>query len=546
MNQASNIGMSISLVRKELEATLQKAEGYFSRFAESQDQAHLKSFADELNLARGIFKLLELLGPEALTTEMLSLVGDGTTKVDAKLEALGRGLLSLSHYIGILLEHEKDHPILLIPAINLVRKTGSHKALPESHFFNVNLRPKLPQVEKSGLDIKPHLSRLRLMYQLGLLRVLNGPDPVIGLKLIQRALVLLERGFRGTIAWPFWWCCKAAVDAIIAESFELTNERKVLFGRIDLVMRTMIKDGAKVFTAQLANEVHKDLLHIVSLSACESGDIPAIKQSYLLQGTIFERELKKERRFLAGPDVGAYESLSKAFKEEIHGVKEALDSAAKNALSDDGFNNLSTRLSALADVLSVINQEPLSQRLKEQHSNVQLLPELDDQKKITALAQIADAMLQVELASSHFASGKIKTSSQEIIGAGHYFEARIILFDETVSGIGMAKRAIASYVEMADKLHLNNVAPALKGVKGALIFLNELKAANVIDVAIKYLTEKVLNADTGVDEARLEVLADALTSIEYHCEALAHSDAGDQAILDLAVKSMAQLGYRVS
>jgi len=546
MNQASNIGMSISLVRKELEATLQKAEGYFSHFAESQDQLQLKSFADELNLARGIFKLLELLGPEALTTEMLSLVGDGTTSVEAKLEALGRGLLSLSHYIGILLEHEKDHPILLIPAINLIRKTGNHKALSESHFFTVNLRPKLPQVEKSPLNIKPHLARLRLMYQLGLLRVLNGPDPVIGLKLIQRSLVLLERGFRGTIAWPFWWCCKAAVDAVVDEEFELTQARRVLFGRIDLVMRTMIKQGAAVFTAQLANEVHKDLLHIISLSDCESGDINRIKQSYLLQTSILESDLKKERRLLNGPDVGAYESLSKAFQEEIHTVKESLDSAARNALSDDGFNALSTRLSALADVLQVINQAPLSKRLKEQHSNVLALPQLDDSQKITALAQIADAMLQVELASSQFSTGNVKSAASEIIGAGHYFEARIILFDEIVSGIGMAKRAIASYMELADKLHLNNVAPALQGVKGGLVFLNETKASAVIAVAIEYLSTKVLNADSGVDEARLEVLADALTSIEYHIEALSHSDSGDQAILDLAVKSMAQLGYKVS
>ncbi len=545
MNQASNIGMSISLVRKELEATLQKAEAYFSHYAESQDQTHLKTFADELNLARGIFKLLELAGPEALTTEMLSLVGDGTTGFDDKLDALGHGLLSLSHYIGILLEHEKNHPILLIPAINRVRKTGQHKALTESHFFSVNLRPKLPQVEKSQLNIRPHLSRLRLMYQLGLLRVLNDPDTLIGLKLIQRSLVLLERGFRGTIAWPFWWSCKAAVNALVTEEYELTQERRVLFARIDLIMRSMIKEGAKVFTAQLANEAHKDLLHLVSLSASDVGEIAEVKQSYMLTTNTQEKDLKIERQFLAGPDVGAYESLSKAFQEEIQGVKESLDMAAKNSLSEDGFTSLSTRLSALADVLKVINQVPLSKRLKEQHGNVEALPGLAEQEKITALAQIADAMLQVELASSQFSTGKVKNASDEIIGAGHYFEARIILFDEVVSGIGMAKRAIASYVELADKLHLNNVAPVLHGVKGALIFLNEHKASFVIQSAIRYLVEKVLNTDNDLNEAKLEVLADALTSIEYHIEALTHSDKGDPGILDLAIKSMAQLGYRI-
>ena len=160
MNQATNVSMSINLVRKELEITLQKAEGYFSIYAEKQDASQLKLFADELNLARGTFKLLELGGLEALAAEMLSLIGDGTVSFDTKLEALGKALMSLSHYISLLLEHEKDRPILLIPAINLVRKAGGHKVFSESHFFNVNLRPKLPNIDKSSLDIIPHLPRI--------------------------------------------------------------------------------------------------------------------------------------------------------------------------------------------------------------------------------------------------------------------------------------------------------------------------------------------------------------------------------------------------
>ena len=90
MNQVSNISVSIGLVRKELETTLQKAENYLSQFSESLDAAHLKLFADEVNLARGTFKLLELSGADSLATEMLSLIGDGAVKQAIKLDVLGR------------------------------------------------------------------------------------------------------------------------------------------------------------------------------------------------------------------------------------------------------------------------------------------------------------------------------------------------------------------------------------------------------------------------------------------------------------------------
>lgn len=545
MNQVSNISVSIGLVRKELETTLQKADGYFSQFSESLDVAHLKLFADEINLARGTFKLLELGGAEALATEMVSLVGDGAVKQMVKIDALGRALIGLTQYISLLLDREVDHPILLIPAINLVRKAGGHKAYTESHFFQVNLRPKLPEVEKSNLNIKPHLPRIRLMFQAGLLRVLKDQNPVVGFKLIQRSLVLLERGLRGTLAWPFWWSSLAALQAMVDEDYELTLARRMLFARIDILMRTMIKNGVKVFTNQIANELHKDLLHIVSLSSQAEGLIGEVKASYNIKSLVTESQLKDERKMLAGPDIGSFDTLAKAFKEEINSVKEALDSAEKDLLGDEDLDVLKDRLQRMSNVLKVIHQDALGERIEKQLSAVRTLSELPAEERVTVLAGIADALLEVELASDKFGRQPSKQAQQEIIGAGHYFEARIVLFDEIHAGLSVSKRAIAAFVESSDKLHLANITQALAGVKGALIFLNENQCAEIISMAMRYLNERVLPSDDAADEARLEVLADVLTSIEYYIETASQSDVSAKDILSLAIKSIAQLGYKV-
>ena len=546
MNQISNISVSISLVRKELETTLQKAENYFSQFSESLDASHLKLFADEINLARGTFKLLEVAGAEALATEMLSLVGDGAVKQTVKMDVLGQSLIGLTQYINILMEQEVDHPILLVPAINQVRKVGGHKPITESHFFSVNLRPKLPSVEKPNFNIKPHLPRIRLMFQAGLLRVLKDQNPVIGFKLIERSLVLLERGLRGSMAWPFWWCSLAAVKAMAEEEYELTLARRMLFARVDILMRTMIKNGVKVFTSQTANELHKDLLHIVSLSSSQGDVLLQVKQAYSIRSNVTEQELKSERKFLAGPDIGSFDTLAKAFKEEIQNVKEALDAAEKGTLLDADFEELTLRLQRMSNVLKVIHQDALGQRIEDQLSNVVALADLPNEQRVIALAGIADALLEVELASDKFGRQSASSSKQEIIGAGHYFEARIVLFDEIHSGLAVSKRAIAAFVDTSDKLHLANIGQALVGVKGALIFLNEMQCAEIIKMSIRYLEERVLNSDNPADEARLEVLADVLTSIEYYIETVSQSDVSAKDILSLAIKSIAQLGYKVS
>lgn len=547
MNQVSNISVSIGLVRKELETTLQKAENYLSQFSESLDAAHLKLFADEVNLARGTFKLLELSGADSLATEMLSLIGDGAVKQAIKLDVLGRALIGLTQYINVLMEQEVDHPILLVPAINMVRKIGGHRPITESHFFKVNLRPKLPAVEKPSFNVKPHLPRLRLMFQAGLLRVLKDQNPVVGFKLIQRSLVLLERGLRGTMAWPFWWSCLAALNAMAEDQYDLTLARRMLFARVDILMRSMIKNGVKVFTSQAANELHKDLLHIVSLSSQQSGLITDIKQAYSIRTTVTEEQLKIERKLLSGPDIGSFDTLAKAFKEEVQNVKDALDLAERDSLSENDFDELKARLQRMANVLKVINQDALSLRLEGQLSNVIALVSLSNEERVIALAGIADALLEVELASEKFGRQvNGANAQQQIIGAGHYFEARIVLFDEIHSGLAISKRAVASFVESSDKLHLANIGQALSGVKGALIFLNETQCAEIIAMSIRYLNERVLNSDAPADEARLEVLADVLTSIEYYIETVSQSDVSAKDILSLAVKSIAQLGYKVA
>lgn len=533
-------------MRKELEATLQQAENYFALYAEDKDTAKLKLFADELNLARGTFKLLELVGPDALTTEMLSLVGDGSVGFSTKTEALSHGLIALSHYIGMLFEHERDQPVLLIPTINLIRKSANHKPLSESHFFSVNLRPKLPEVDKSDLNLKAHLSRVRLMFQVGLLRVLKDPDPIVGLKLSARAVTLLERGFRGTLAWSFWWNCSGALEAMVEERYELTASRKLMFARIDMIIRLMIKEGVKVFTSGVANELQKDLLYLVSLSSSKSELISAIRDCYLLKSSVLEKDLKEDRGLLSGPDIEAFDSLARAFKEEIEQIKNALDLSAKGVLTQEGLEQLDDRLTSLADILKVVNQPHLSDKLKQQQVNIAALVSQSDDQKVEALARIADVLLQVDLASDNLSKAQQENQSQEIIGAGHYFEARIILFEEIGSGLSMAKRAISSFMETSDKLHVANISQSLIGVRGALIFLNETRAAQLISLTMKYLNDHLLKNEGSFNEAQLEVLADALTSIEYFSETRSQSEKSNDDLLDLASKSMSQLGYKVA
>ncbi|MCP5325852.1 MAG: hypothetical protein H7A09_05945, partial [Oceanospirillaceae bacterium] len=324
----SRLSVSISLVRKELESTLSKAEGYFSQYSEEGGDPQRRLFADEINLARGTFKLLELPGSEMLCAEILTLLAEQKEKQlapDVVISAVGVALISLTRYVSLLIEQEQDFPVLLVPAINEVRKASGRRVIAESHFFRVNLRPKLPASGMADFDLKPAISRLRLMYQVGLLRLLRSTDPSVGLKMIARAVGYIERGLRGTPNWMFWWVCRGALEAMVLERYDLTPGRKLIFSRIDALLKAFIKGDAQAFTSDAANEVLKDLLFIVSLAEGNNKLCSEIKAVFAIQTSLSEASLKVERNSLKGPDVKVYESLAKAFQEEIGVIKESLD-----------------------------------------------------------------------------------------------------------------------------------------------------------------------------------------------------------------------------
>jgi len=52
-------------------------------------------------------------------------------------------------------------------------------------------------------------------------------------------------------------------------------------------------------------------------------------------------------------------------------------------------------------------------------------------------------------------------------------EANIAVVSESVTALVMVKRAVASYVDSGDKLHVKNVGKSLRDVSGAVIFLGK-------------------------------------------------------------------------
>ncbi|MDX1474624.1 MAG: chemotaxis protein, partial [Reinekea sp.] len=120
-------------------------------------------------------------------------------------------------------------------------------------------------------------------------------------------------------------------------------------------------------------------------------------------------------------------------------------------------------------------------------------------------------------------------------------EARVVLIDESESGLALAKRAISAYMDSnGDKLHLSNVVATLHGVRGALVFLNSEQAASIVARAIAFVQRDLLESAALIDSGQLELFADALSSLEFYLEGLLSGNENLD-ILKLALHSLNNL-----
>ncbi|MEJ6654511.1 MAG: ferrous iron transporter B, partial [Pseudomonas sp.] len=165
------------------------------------------------------------------------------------------------------------------------------------------------------------------------------------------------------------------------------------------------------------------------------------------------------------------------------------------------------------------------------------------------LEQVADAVLHAELVVNRLENegesvGAFGEDQQP--GPVELKEAHIVLVEESQAGLALARRAVTAYIESDnDRMHLLNVPATLETVRGGLIFLGMTRAADIILTASRFIRESMLEGQAAPGTQQLEVLADALTSIEFYLESAERSSVGTGDVLALAEDSLAELGYNV-
>ena len=558
---------SLSMVREELLATIEQAGHDLESYASDKDDGKpLGACTAGIKQILGIFRLLELKGASLLAEELYLTTttikpGDAATVSAKKLEQISSAFVVMAAYIEYVQRAQKRLPVLLIPQINELRKLRKEAVLPESHFFKITFRdaPVIPPVEPivvSDAEFKPLMARLRHMYQMGLIGVLRSDQSIPALGLMRRALIRLQRlGGSDKPLTLLWWLGNLAIVAVVKQNMELLESRKMLFSRLDRVIRQVQQSGSIAYQAVPPKGLVKELLYLLMLSGIDSETFKKLRALYAIPSLGYtDKELAEERQVLQGPSASTVASLVKVLQDEINNAKKVLEIASQGAYKVDDVEGLAETLSKIAETLSIVGLKGPSVILKNEIARVRLWADNDGEMSEDDLDEAAKTLLFIESATLSLEYTKLSSDrlsmanevvQRDVVALSELAQAEKIVLKESEAGLSLSKRALNSYSESDyDSGHIRNIAKTLTGVRGGMILLEHNRAAAALQSCVNFVDEVLMQPDLPAAlKELLETFADAIISIEYYIDTAVHGHRADESVLKLAEDSLAALGF---
>ena len=557
---------SFGLVQEEIHHTIDQAEQSLERFQDNRESGEdLQNCVDYLNQLRGIFSLVELRGGALLCQEAVWLSNEvpvgATDDKNNLLTTLNNAIFTVRRYVEYYQRQHSDRPELLLPIINEIREVRHESPYPDSCFLDISLSaspdlctdlslPPLESQDEATLEV--HARRFRLMYQIGLLGLIQEQDMDTSRRLLSRAGRGMARLCPGEEMASLWCLVHITTDVMQERNLPAEKNRKRLFMKIERYARELVQQGRMAMSQSAPHSVFRELVYILYRSGSEKPGVLRVLSGYGLEPADFtEENLLQHRRHLHGPGADVLKSFSGAIQEELRELKDRLD------IVERGIDPDTTELSTIADSLErvgnsllVLDLHQLSSLAREQANRLRGWEEKGNLPNEQDFYSVADAVLNVEEAAQQLATHGITGETDKLAHkvrrneqSAYVQEALIVLADEASAALTLAKQAITAFLESDfDKLHLANVPGTLRSIEGGMKLLGDDKAAEVIARLTDCIQAQLLDAQRPPQNQVLEALADAITSLEYYIEGLSANENRNPELLRLAETSLTDAG----
>lgn len=545
----------------EIGETLKQARQALEAYVEnSKDATRIRFCLTHIHQVHGSLKMVEFYGAALMAEEMEQLAQalmNGSVRNEPEgLEVLMRAILQLPLYLEHVKSSRKDQPTMVLPLLNDLRAVRGENLLTATQLFSPDMSAakkvtgqRIPAAEDAR-QFADMIGKLRQMYQMAAAGVIRGEKFDESLGYLHKVFSRLHKLTQGTPRQPLWEIALALVEGLQNDSIEASVSVKNLLRQLDREIKVLAVHGLKALKAGSPHELLKNLLYYIARADSQAPQIQQIKEKYKLAEALPSANLEDldAEDLLSGPDSEAMRSVVAAIGDELDIIKHAMDMCLSGENAKLHVQEALPVLKRVADTMAVLGIGGLRQKILAQAA-VLGRAEIDpDLLTHDVLMGVAGEIIDVENGLQNLARNAGNNSSNLPIRDINLNEAQEQVLRECRNGLEQAKDAVIEYIASQwDQSHLANVPKLLREIRGGLDMVPLSRPARIIGACARFVEENLLGNETPPEWSTLDILADAITSVEYYLERLGDDkEEDDDLLLSVAEESVEALGYAVT
>ena len=543
--------VALDWISGEIDETLNQAcQALEAYVKEPADTGKLKFCMSQVSQVQGTLHMVEFHGA-ALFAHELELLLEALCNNDVidalqAHEAIMAGLLYLPGFLLQVRAARQDLPGILLPRINDMRAIRSAELMSELAFFNPEMvieKSTADDAEEPGQEaFEGELAELRQLFQQAFVGIVRNKQLKQNLPVLTEICQRLQKLSNGKPREALWQVGLAILEGVSHHTIHPNSAMKSLLKEIDNELKALQQYGIDYLRQPASHEALKSFLYYVARSNGDSPLVESVQTTYQLKRAL-QQDGQHEQLAV---DADALRSVVDALLEELTAIKDYLDLHGRRAEADrSDIKETLPLIKRVGDTMAVLGFVAPLAKIREQDQVLQDIAAGEVNDSPEALLEVAQAIITVEqellgyLASSGL---KVNLVSEQ----PHLLGARETVLRETRKGLDQVKEAIINFVASQwDHAKLEPVPAKLHELSGGLGISGLERTARVLEACQCYVWN-LLDEKRLPDWQMLEKLADAISGIDYYLERSADDvEADNEDILDIAVASVAQLGFPI-
>ncbi len=536
---------ALGWVRKAIDDYLSDIRTQLNRYQDDYDDALIENIKEQLITINGVLTMVEHFGAAMLSEEMVGLcdflIAEERKKKDAPLEVLLRSVLQLPDYIERIQSGLTDLPLVILPLLNDIRAIQNKDLFSEKLLF----LPKLSNDIEADLnsisanDVKRaqiYAKKIRPVFLFSLLNLIKEKDIDEQFSRLEKIAIVMEERSKSSELSQFWVIFSALIESISRADLEIGVSIKMLLGKVDGVIRSLIKDGEIAYIKQRPVDLIKNLLYYIAQPECNGPKTQAVKTAYQLEQYLpNESEREDIINSINGPNKALLDIVGESVKNDIEIVKSTLEVYVNGDLADvSRLAKVPEELHIISDTLGMVGMGAQREIIESKRLLIQSILDGEHQANQNELLLIAHDLLLVEDGLDNI--NKIQAAQQnesEINQDDFEFDSVLLaVVSAALDDFQKIKTSILDYIK--DNSKTENLAlcvSLLNESKGAMDLLGQPIVSDVMERLSQYID----NADKQFLSAeRLDLFSDVIISIEFFLEALGEKREDVQTIAEHA------------